>query len=385
MLYGLLFERGVAFYFFRGQTHFLGDGYQLLDWLKSGTHLKPWEKGTFLVQSRVFDLMGGGSSDALPALQLISYLAGLLLILGAAIAAALIAAAAGGGVKLVEDKPTVKPPRSGDVTGRVTPAASVSGISAISRVTEKRITPTSFDRQTGKFVFKSLPGEASYDVCVKTTDGRELEGIDLDFLDARMLRLAAERRKRLELPPEAPHEFSVEDVNLIVKQLTSLREFMEIHRPLYVEGHGKWATVLIEMMRTRKHYAGGDRLIWRVELWYMEYRHGGWEKIGNQERVLRRLRVTPAVWQKTHVEYYHTLSAFVDELGHSSSIQFKIPDRPDITRGRPANTKPVQPVKPYVLGLDVKPNADTDTKNVILLPDSLKKSAGAAGSTDLRK
>ena len=302
----------------------------------------------------------------------------------ATIAAILIAAAALGGVKLVEDKPSVKPPRSGDVTGQITPAARIRDLGAISRVTEKRFTPTRFDRQTGKFVFKDLPGDASYDLCVKTADGRELEGIDLDFLDARMLRLAAQRRKQLNLPPEAPHDFSVEDVNLIVKQLTSLREFIEIHRPLYVEGHGKWATVLIELMRTREHYAGGDRLIWRVELWYMEYRHGGWEKIGNQERVLRRLRVAPAVWQQTHIEYYHTLSAYIDDQGHSSSIEFKVPDKPDITRGRPANTKPVQPVKPYVLGLDVKPDSDTDTKNVILLPESLNKSAGGGG-LDLRK
>ena len=303
---------------------------------------------------------------------------------GAMTAAILIAAIGLGGVTLVEDKPTVKPPVAGDVTGRITPPGRVRGLSAISRVTEKRFTPSSFDRQTGKFVFKDLPGDASYDLCVNMADGRQLEGIDLDFVDARMLRMAAQRRKQLGLPPEAPHDFCVEDVNLIVKQLTNLREFIEIHRPLYVKGHGKWATVLIELMRTRKHYAGGDRLIWRVELWYMEYRHGGWEKIGNQERVLRRLRVAPAAWQSTHVEYFHTLSAYVNPQGHSRPIEFKIPDKPDITRGRLANTKPVQPVKPYVLGLDVKPDSDTDTKNVLLLPDSVNKPAPGGGA-DLRK
>lgn len=78
---------GVAFYFFRCQTYFLGDGYQLLSWLPSGVHHKPWESGTFAVQNWLFELIGGDTRDALPSLQLVSYFSGLLLLLGGAIAA----------------------------------------------------------------------------------------------------------------------------------------------------------------------------------------------------------------------------------------------------------------------------------------------------------
>jgi len=84
----IIIVAGFVFYFFRGQTHFLGDGYQLLSWLQSDTHLKSWGKGTYLVQSWVFSLIGGDRPDALPALQLVSYLSGLLLLLGAVISAA---------------------------------------------------------------------------------------------------------------------------------------------------------------------------------------------------------------------------------------------------------------------------------------------------------
>jgi len=72
----------VAFYLLRTRTHFLGDGYQVLTSLQSGVNHKPWEAGTFLIQSWVYALLGGGSeAQAELALQLISIGAGLLLAL----------------------------------------------------------------------------------------------------------------------------------------------------------------------------------------------------------------------------------------------------------------------------------------------------------------
>ena len=171
----------------------------------------------------------------------------------------LAAATCLGGVPLEEDPPVVKKPRAGDVKGKVTPASLIRKLDAISRVTEKRIQPASFDRASGRFTFKGLAGDARYDVCIQTTDGRALEGIDLDFIDWRMQRLAEARRKDLGIPPESDHEFSMDDVALMVHHVKTMREFMEIHRPLYIKGGGKWATMLIELMRTRAHYAGSGR------------------------------------------------------------------------------------------------------------------------------
>ncbi len=75
----LLLLVGLGFYLGRGRTHFLGDGYQLLSWLQEGIHNKPWEKGTFAIQDLVYATVGKtGQGNALIALQVVSYMAGLL-------------------------------------------------------------------------------------------------------------------------------------------------------------------------------------------------------------------------------------------------------------------------------------------------------------------
>jgi tetratricopeptide (TPR) repeat protein len=73
----LLIVVGFGFYFARGRTHFLGDGYQLLAWLEEGIHHKPWEKGTFAIQDGIYSVLGKtGKENALLALQITSYAAG---------------------------------------------------------------------------------------------------------------------------------------------------------------------------------------------------------------------------------------------------------------------------------------------------------------------
>jgi tetratricopeptide (TPR) repeat protein len=59
--------------------HFLGDGYQLLASLQSGVNYKPWETGTFLIQKSVYAILGGqGMETAERALQITSWMSGLL-------------------------------------------------------------------------------------------------------------------------------------------------------------------------------------------------------------------------------------------------------------------------------------------------------------------
>ncbi len=69
-------------------------------------------------------------------------------------------------------------------------------------------------------------------------------------------------------------------------------------------------------------------------------------------------------WTQTHIEYFPELSAYLDPNGFTRELEFQIPDKPDIRRGRPARTEPVQQVKPLVLGVEVLPdetlNADKD-------------------------
>lgn len=268
---------------------------------------------------------------------------------------------ASGDVQLKEDPPPADPPKKGKLAGRFKPAERVARLTAVSRVTGKTWRPTRFDRGTGGFEFADLPGDATYDLCADTKDGRRIEGIDLEFVDARLIRLAAERRKQLGVEPERSHEFSPDDARRIIEFIRDVKEFVEIKRVLYVRGHGRRATVLLERMRTRQFYASAGTIVWRVELWYFENQFGGWDKLANQERVLRRERLRPDDWRKIDVTYYPRLSARIRPDGSSDPVAFTVPDASDPSRGRPAGTAPELDTAPHILGLDVRAPGESTT------------------------
>ena len=265
---------------------------------------------------------------------------------------ALAAAGGAGAVDYPDDPPVATRPAAGDVTGRITPAAKVQRLHAVSRVTGKVYRPTRFDRTTGQLLFSDLPGDATYDLVVTLPDGGRVEGIDLGWYEARMLRLAELRRKQLELVPKRPRDFIDEDVQELLTYVKDLRDFADVRRALYVQGHGKRATVLVEVMRVRDFYAKkGDQLIWRTELWYFINRYGGWERVGNVERVLERRRIGKGVWEKITRVYYPELGVTLDEKGASKPVAFAIPAELDPARGRVAGTPPVQKTQPIIRGL----------------------------------
>jgi len=231
---------------------------------------------------------------------------------------------------------------------------------AVSRVTGKKYPPTAFQTRTGEFRFEKLPGDARYDICFQTADGREIEGIDLDFADQNLVRLAAKRRKQLGLPPERAHDFSARDVEDLLKFVRDMKEFMELHRVLYISGRGRRVTMLVEAMRTREFYdAKSSECIWRVELWYFLHQFGGWEKLAAQERVLRRVRGPSGRWSKISVEYYPRLSAYVSPEGKSAKVEFSIPARADPSRGRIAGTAAEIKTTTHIIGLPRKDKAAT--------------------------
>ena len=242
---------------------------------------------------------------------------------------ALAAVTVAGQPALKEDVPTARAPRAGSVRGAVLPADRVSRLYAVSRVTGKTYAPESFDKKTGQFLFKNLPGDATYDIGVRTTDGRTIEGIDLEFQDARLLRLARKRREELKLPPERSHKFGQDDVAELLKFVRDMKDFMDLRRVLYIRGHGRRAVMLLELMRTRQFHASGGAIIWRVELWYFENQFGGWEKLPNQERVLRRERITPRQWGRISVEYTPRLSVYVEPTGFAKPLKYTIAAKPE--------------------------------------------------------
>jgi hypothetical protein len=274
---------------------------------------------------------------------------------------AAIAVAAMGQVKLQEDPPLLSAPKTGAIHGTISPAASVAEVYVCNRNNFKTY-PGEFNKATGEFTVKGLPGDTTYDVGVKLKDGREIEGIDLSELDARLLRLAQMRRKALGMPAEEEHVFDQEDANSLLKFADDLKsnDFMDQGRVLYLAGHGRRATMLVELMRTREFYdqkttGQGAQIIWRIEMWYYDYEHGGWERVPNQERVLRRERIPSGQWSKISLEFLPRWSVFVDPAGKSETVTFKIPDKTDPTTGRPAGTEPNLKSKPHILGMKAAP------------------------------
>jgi|GEM_PF-358342 len=264
-----------------------------------------------------------------------------------------------GAVKLVEDPPPVKPPKSGGIEGKISSKIPIVSLHAVSRVTKKKYQPYSFSKKTGSFTFTRLPGDATYDLCLRLTGGREIEGIDLNFVDARLLKLAARRRKQLGLPPERDRKFSRADSDALLAYARDMEDFMEDRRVIYIQGRGRRATMLIELMRLRKFVAASGaarpgKIIWRVELWYFLEQRGGWERMANQERMLRRIEDTPENWSQTHIEYYPNLSVYVGADGRSEPVDFKVPVKPDPARGRIARTDPKMKTRPCILGLGIE-------------------------------
>jgi hypothetical protein len=255
--------------------------------------------------------------------------------------------------EVAEDAPPAGAPKTGEVAGTIAPAAKVAAVSAVSRVTGEVYPPADWDKPTGRFVFRRLGGDARYDIRIRTTDGRDIEGIDLDFVEGRLLRLAELRRRELGLPGEPNEPFTKSDADAILRYVDEMADFMNIRRVLYVAGQGGRATMLVELMRTEAFHAqAAEEVIWRVEMWYFERSAGGWERVANQERVLRRERLSLAAWREIDVAYYPELSAYISPEGKSQEIKFDIPDKPDPSRGRPARSEVNFRTTPHVLGLD---------------------------------
>ena len=280
-------------------------------------------------------------------------------LLGPLVFALSVAPCPGGPVRLVEDPPTGKPPKAGALSGVIENADRVARLGAVSRVTGKRHDPASFDRKTGKFLFSGLPGDARYDVCITTSDGRRIEGIDLSWFEARLLRLAARRRKDLGLPQPPPHAFGKADVTELIRFVTDRKDFSDVNRILYIQGHGDKAVVLAERIRTTgyydaagNYYDAGSHTIWRTDLWYFTFDAGAWQAVSNVDRqVERHSDFRPDTLAKFTLVYEADLSGYVDEDGRSEPIRFTVGKKLDPAKGRVAGSPFAIVTKPVVLGL----------------------------------
>jgi hypothetical protein len=226
-------------------------------------------------------------------------------------------------------------PQAGGIVGTITPAERIQSLELINRATGETWEPDTFDEETGEFSFDELPGDATYDLEILTTDGAEFCGIDLSYVDSELMHLAQERRKAMDVELPTSEPFTMDDAELIAAAIAGDESFTDHSRYLYLEGQGDYATVLVELLRdTPFHDAADDVVIWRVELWYFQRINGAWGREQAFNRVVDRRRLTQEQWNALVVSYLPELSVTLDRDGESPEVRFELPETVDPETGR---------------------------------------------------
>jgi hypothetical protein len=146
--------------------------------------------------------------------------------------------------------------------------------------------------------FGNLLPETAYDLKFVLADGMVLQGVDMAWYD-----LERTKPNAGELTDE-----DREEIRAIVQDVPSFYNKSTILR---LSGTHDRAVGLLELVRDKDFHAGKGEVIWRVELWYFKFQAGGWEAVGQQNKVLRRERF------KTRDEYQAALGKvrWVPEIG----------------------------------------------------------------------
>ena len=155
---------------------------------------------------------------------------------------------------------------SATVTAETNDAKPAAGVVDHDRVTFANLTPGT------RYTLQLTHGDGSVD-----------QGVDLGWYSK-------------EPPRDDAGDITDDDkqqIDAILKQVLSF--FNRTELTLLVGSHDR-AVVLVQLTRD-KSFANdkGGEVIWRPEVWYLKNRHGGWEKIQQTDKTLRRERFASAV------------------------------------------------------------------------------------------
>ena len=162
---------------------------------------------------------------------------------------------------------------SGSITVELPPSVHVA--SAVAASTDVKSESARIVKGS-TVVFDALKPQTIYDVKLTLADGMTIQGVNLDWYnddDAR--------------PDAGP--LSDDDRGEMMK-IVRLDPFMNHQDFLLLSGNHDRATVLVQLARDKDFYAGAGQVIWRVELFYFKNQHGGWEKIPQVNKIIRRER-----------------------------------------------------------------------------------------------
>jgi hypothetical protein len=135
--------------------------------------------------------------------------------------------------------------------------------------------------------FSNLQSDTPYDLAIELTDGRLLCGADMSWCDP------------TPADPQA-EPLGDDDKQQIDAIVTQILGFADKPKLAMLVGSHDRAVGLVDLTRTKGfHSDKGGEVIWREEVWFFKWENGGWERVADQSRLLRRERFpTKAAYEK---------------------------------------------------------------------------------------
>jgi hypothetical protein len=128
-------------------------------------------------------------------------------------------------------------------------------------------------------MFAKLLPQTAYDIIITLEDGVTWRTVDMSWY--------------VQTGARKSEEMDDDDRKQIQELFDGIKGFENKRKMLAMRGDHDRAVVLAELIRDSAfHSDKGGEIIWRVELWYFQNQHGGWEKVPQQNKVLRRERFT---------------------------------------------------------------------------------------------
>jgi len=218
-----------------------------------------------------------------------------------------------------------------ELTVKLPPTAQAS--SAVANEPAMKLSTTGVIKSDAVSFAKLLP-LVSYDIALTLKDGSILQGMNLGWLN--------------EEPVNAKTEPMTDDDRAEVTGLVKPdKDFFNKIEILQLAGDHNRATALVRMIRDRGfHSDKGGEVISRFEIWYFRFEYGGWEKVQQGQKILRRDRFpSQEAYEKTigPIKWVPELGGIKLEKGQNRTITLTaLPgDRPAASSSSPpSSTQP---------------------------------------------
>lgn len=125
--------------------------------------------------------------------------------------------------------------------------------------------------------FEKLLPDTPYDITLTLPDGTSLQGFATEWY-------GLDRSKAGTDPVGDDDRKEIEEI------IKETKTFENKKRIMHLSGDAQRVTTLVELIRDEAFHASGDNIVWRVELWYFKNEYGGWVKVQQVSKVLRRER-----------------------------------------------------------------------------------------------